>query len=45
MTDFAGNNDSVQGLAIGEDDVIVAAGIGDGDFGFARYLANGSLDD
>jgi hypothetical protein len=25
--------------------VIVAAGIGDGDFGFARYLENGAIDD
>ena len=45
MTDFAGNGDLIQSLAIGRDDVIVAAGIGDGDFGFARYLANGAIDD
>lgn len=45
VTDFAGDNDSIDGIAIGKDDVIVAAGIGDGDFGFARYLANGSIDD
>ena len=44
-TDFAGNVDIIQGLAIGKEDVIVAAGIGDGDFGFARYLANGAIDD
>jgi uncharacterized delta-60 repeat protein len=46
VTDFdGGSSDLVQGLAIGNDDVIVAAGIGDGDFGFARYLENGAIDD
>ncbi len=45
ITDFDGNGDLIQGLAIGRDDVIVAAGIGDGDFGFARYLENGAIDD
>jgi uncharacterized delta-60 repeat protein len=44
-TDFAGNGDLIQDLAIGKDDAIVAAGIGDGDFGFARYLENGAIDD
>ena len=44
-TDFAGNGDLIQDLAIGREDAIVAAGIGDGDFGFARYLANGDIDD
>ncbi len=46
ITDFAGgSSDLVQSLAIGKQDVIVAAGIGDGDFGFARYTKNGAIDD
>jgi uncharacterized delta-60 repeat protein len=45
VTDFAGNHDLIQGLAIAKQDAIVAAGIGDGDFGFARYLPNGTIDD
>jgi uncharacterized delta-60 repeat protein len=44
-TDFVGTGDLIQALAVGKQDVIVAAGIGDGDFGFARYLENGAIDD
>ena len=44
-TDFVGTGDLIQALAVGRDDVIVAAGIGDGDFGFARYLEDGAIDD
>ena len=42
---IAGDTDIIQDLAITKQDAIVAAGIGDGNFGFARYLANGGIDD
>ena len=43
LTDF-GSYDAAEGLAIQEDGGIVAAGPGNGRFGFARYLPDGSLD-
>jgi uncharacterized delta-60 repeat protein len=44
ITDFAGGSDAAWAVAIQRDGKIVAAGVADGDFGLARYNADGSLD-
>ena len=43
-TDFAGAADSAHGVAVQADGTIVVAGYTGGDFGVARYNADGSLD-
>jgi uncharacterized delta-60 repeat protein len=45
ITDFSGQNDAAQGLAIQPDGKIVAAGTAGNDFALARYCADGRLDD
>lgn len=45
ITDFSGQNDAAQGLAIQPDGKIVAAGTSGNDFALARYCPDGRLDD
>lgn len=44
LTDFSGNNDIINSIAIQQDGKIIAAGISSDDFAIARYNTDGSID-